>query len=298
MKIEDEREPYSDIRPAFTPKKRLKIGTFKVVMNGFKLGERFLKIVFDNAIKQSVHEVYVTIFNNDSEQERLIKMLSDWGFRALGTKTTPAGIEKVLVRDFTPRADTAHPVLTYPYVSKARRKFIVSIYPKYHTELLPDSILRTELPDDFIENRPNRNAIRKVFISRSIRKDMESGDIVVFYRTQDKGAAHYTSVATTVGVIDSVVTPVASLDDFVRLCRNRSVFSDAELKEHWDWNPRLRPFVVNFLYVYSFPKRPNFASLKEQGIITAAPRGFDEITDSAFNKLIQISNADDCFIVD
>jgi predicted nucleic acid-binding protein len=40
VKIEDEREPYSDIRPAFTPKKRLKIGTFKVVMNGFKLGER------------------------------------------------------------------------------------------------------------------------------------------------------------------------------------------------------------------------------------------------------------------
>jgi len=29
-------------------------------MNGFKLGERFLKIVFDNALQQKVDEIYVT----------------------------------------------------------------------------------------------------------------------------------------------------------------------------------------------------------------------------------------------
>ena len=62
LKTEDRREPYSDIYPLFSPKRRLKIGTFKVELNGFKLGERFLKIVFDNAVKQRVDEVYVTIF--------------------------------------------------------------------------------------------------------------------------------------------------------------------------------------------------------------------------------------------
>ena len=48
----DETENYSDIIPVFKPRKRLKIGTLKVALNGFKIGERLLKAVFDNAMKQ------------------------------------------------------------------------------------------------------------------------------------------------------------------------------------------------------------------------------------------------------
>jgi hypothetical protein len=126
---------------------------------------------------------------------------------------------------------------------------------------------------------------------------MRPGDIVVFYRTASGGSGHHTSVATTIGIIESVVTPVASLEDFIRLCRKRSVFSDADLKKHWDYYPNLKPFVVNFLYVHSLPKRPNLATLKQENIITDAPRGFDEISDVAFAKLIEISNANKCLIV-
>jgi hypothetical protein len=33
----------------------------------------------------------------------------------------------------------------YPFIHAARnRKFLLAIYPKWHTQLLPDSILRTE----------------------------------------------------------------------------------------------------------------------------------------------------------
>lgn len=298
VKTEDEEESYADIKPAFAPKRRLKIGTFKVAMNGFNLGERFLKIVFDNAIRRKVDEIYVTIFNKDAAQERLIATLLDWGFRRHGVKTSSSGEEQVLVRDFTPQADREHPMLTYPYFSRKQRKFIVSIYPDYHTELLPDSILRTESAENFINNRPNRNAIRKVFISRSHRKDMKPGDIVVFYRTASGGAGHHTSVATTIGIIESVVTPVASLEDFIRLCRKRSVFSDGDLAKHWNHYSNLKPFVVNFLYVHSLPKRPNLATLKQENIITNPPRGFEEISDAAFSKLIEISNANKCLIID
>ena len=63
LKVETDREPYPDIMPPFVPKRRLKIGTLKVDLNGYKLGERFLKIVFDNAIKQHVEEVYVCRFS-------------------------------------------------------------------------------------------------------------------------------------------------------------------------------------------------------------------------------------------
>ena len=298
VKPEDERESYADITPAFVPKRRLKIGTFKVAMNGYRLGERFLKIIFDNAIKLAVDEIYVTIFNKDTDQERLIELLGDWGFHQHGVKRSSSGEELVLVRNFKPVADAAHPVATYPYISKRQRKFIVPIYPEYHTELLPDSILRTEAPDNYIHNRPYRNAIRKVYISRSRRKDLAPGDIVIFYRTASGGSAHHTSVATTIGIVESVVTPVASLEEFIMLCRKRSVFTDEELKKHWDYWPKLRPFVVNFLFVHSFPKRPNLALLKQENIITEAPRGFEEISDAAFSKLIDISNANKRLIVD
>ena len=127
---------------------------------------------------------------------------------------------------------------------------------------------------------------------------MAPGDIIVFYRTASGGAAYYTSVATTLGLIESVVKNIHSEADFIALCRKRSVFSDAKLKEHWNYKPHNRPFVVNFLFTYSFPKRPNLKSLKENNIIQEAPRGFDEISDEAFWRLIDISNANKSLIID
>src|SRR5437868_15549260 len=47
IKIEDNSENYTQVEPPFSKKKRLKIGTLKVTNNGFKIGERFLKIIFD-----------------------------------------------------------------------------------------------------------------------------------------------------------------------------------------------------------------------------------------------------------
>ena len=298
LKLETESESYSDIAPPFWPKRRLKIGTFKVAMNGYKLGERFLKIIFDNAVIQHVDEIYVTIFNKDAEQERLIALLSDWGFERYGTKRSESGEEIVLVRAFSPGANATDPAITFPYMSRTRRKFIVPIYPAYHTELLPDSILRTESPENFEDNKSNRNALRKVYISRSIQRDMSRGDILVFYRTASGGAAHYTSVATTLGIVEAVITEISDETEFIRVCRKRSVFSDAQLKKHWNYRPSNRPFVVDFLYTYSLPKRRNLAALKENNIIKEAPRGFEEISDPAFSRLIDISHANKSLIVD
>ena len=67
-------------------------------MNGFKLGERFLKIIFDNALRQNAEEIYVTIFPTTAGQQRLVKLLQDFGFVEHGTKAGPYGKELVLVR--------------------------------------------------------------------------------------------------------------------------------------------------------------------------------------------------------
>jgi len=123
----------------------------------------------------------------------------------------------------------------------------------------------------------------------------------VFYRTASGGSAYYTSVTTTIGVVQSVVTNINSEEQFVELCRKRSVFSDNELREYWNWRTNNRPFMVNFLYVYSFPKRMNLKSLIDAGVIQsteAVPRGFAQISDEQFNKILEGSEADGRIIID
>ena len=299
-KIERENENYSDITPIMPSKRRLKIGTFKVISNGFKIGERFPKIIFDNALRFSVDEIYVTLFNNTLEQNRLSELLADWGFKQYGIKQSSNGEENVFIRNFRPHVEDSNPCFSYPYVSDKSNKFIVPIYPAYHTELFPDSILKTESPLDFIENKPNRNAITKVYISRSFERNLECGDIIIFYRTASGGPAFYTSVTTTVGVVQSVIKDIQSEEQFIELCRKRSVFSDKELSQHWNYRRKDRPFIVNFLYVYTFPKRMNLKALIEAGVIASTdevPRGFQRISDQNFQCIMEGSNADKRFIV-
>ncbi len=297
LKVESEREPYSDITPQFSPKRRLKIGTLKVDLNGFKLGERFLKIVFDNALRQYVDEIYVTIFRRSVLQDRLIHLLEDFGFIYHGEKRNAFGNEDVYVRDMTRGFNNSSPCLTFPYVSRSARAFLVPIYPQYHTELLPDSILNTESPANFIEHEPHRNAIRKVYVSRSHFKDLQSGDIIVFYRT----GGYYKSVVTTLGIVEEVYRDLSSELQFISLCRQRSVFSDQQLRQHWRHSTANRPFVVDFLYAYSFPKRPNMEALIKNGVIKdieSAPRGFEQITRQQFETIIRLSETDTRAIVD
>ena len=293
LKRELPGEDYSDISPAFARADRLKIGTFKVIANGFRLGERFLKIVFDNALNLAVSEIYVTIFEGRPEQQRLIQLLEEWGFLRHGIKRGAAASEVVLVRDFSQRADRHDPRRSYPFVSRASRKFIVPIWPSYHTELLPDSILRTEAPELYADNKPNRNAISKVYVSRSIERELHPGDLIVFYRTGSGTApAHHTAVATTLGVVQLVVDKIPNEASFIEFCRGRTVFTDEELAAQWNWKPMARPFLVFFLYLSTFGKKPNLAQLKSAGVLASHPRGFEQLSDEAFSELLTLANVD------
>jgi hypothetical protein len=227
----------------------------------------------------------------------LITILEDFGFKAWGTKTSDCGVEAVYTRDMTPRFDPLDPKATFPYVSKSSRAFIVPIYEKYHTSLLPDSILRTESPTDFAEQEPHRNAIRKVYVSRSIFRELRRGDTIVFYRT----GGYYKGVVTTIGIVDGVYRKILDEANFISLCRKRSVFTDKELSEHWNYKKSDRPFIVGFLYAYSLPKRPTLKELIDNGIIrdiNSVPRGFERISGEKFSKILELSKADVRLVID
>ena len=293
LKVEDENENYSDINPQFSPKRRLKIGTFKVISNGFRLGERFVKIIFDNALKNHVQEIYVTIYDKRPEQRRLIDLLEQWGFVLWGTKGEG---ELVYVRDFSPKFDIENLKACFPYISKGKNAYIVPIYPEYHTELLPDSILNTESPEEFIEDFPHRNCINKVYVSRAMEPYPSVGDILVFYRT----GGYYKSVVTTIGEVLEVKTDFQDENDFILYCRKKSVYPEQALREMWRYSAR-KPFVVNFLYDYSFPHRINMKELIDLKVLTGindAPRGFKPITKEQFEIILKETRSDESFIVD
>lgn len=298
VKVEDKKENYSDITPVFQPGKRLKIGTFKVESNGVRLGERFLKIIFDNAIQSKVEEIYVTIFDKRDEQKRLISLLLEWGFVIHGMK----GKELVLVRDLKPAYNLTNPKFTYPFLPTNTNIFLVPIYPEYHTELLPDSFLKTESPKNYVENEPHRNAISKAYISRSVERNIKKGDIVIFYRTAALGqSAYYSSVITTIGIIEEKIDGIKNEDEFILKCRKRSIFTDNYLKEFWNYSKN-RPFIIKFLYVYSFPvgSRLNRKQLLDLKIITGVEneiRGLKQITKEQFLTLLKETKTNESIIV-
>lgn len=296
LKIESKEENYENIYPPFISKRRLKIGTFKVTSTGHKLGERFLKIIFDNALKSKVEEIYVTIFDHREEQLRLISLIEEWGFKLWGFKNTINGKERVYVRNFS-KISSDNLLESYPFIDRNNCVFIVPIYPQYHTELFPDSILNNESSFDFQESQPHRNAIRKVYISRSKFSDLKKGDIILFYRT----GGRFKGVISTIGVVDSIVKNIENEEKFISLCRKRSVFSNEELKNHWNYYPNLRPFIVNFLYVASFPTpKVTLDRLIELGIIKSiedVPRGFMKIEKDKFEKFLKESRADESYFI-
>ncbi|HFU8035863.1 TPA: GNAT family N-acetyltransferase [Escherichia coli] len=75
LKIEDEE--LSDMTPTFPKMKRVKLGTFKIDAHGTKLGEHFIRIMFQFAMRNKLKEVYVTIFDKHSG---LIRLLTKYGF--------------------------------------------------------------------------------------------------------------------------------------------------------------------------------------------------------------------------
>jgi len=291
LKIEKEDESYNDILPIFDKKKRLKIWTFKVTHNWYRLGERFLKIIFDNALQHSVDEIYVTIFNNTEEQIRLIELLKNWWFIHSWIKKSQSWEEQVYTKNFN-KSQKCNPMLprdTYPFFNWVRDFYIVPIYQAYHTELFPDSILRTESPLWFIENQPHRNSLSKVYISRSWEKSMKPWNIVVFYRTW----GIHKWVITTYWIIESIFDGIKTEEEFIEKCKRRSVFSQEELQEQWN-HSSTKPFIVNFIYSHSFKKRPNLKWLNENGIIPNIldmPRGFRKIWVENFKKIVWYSKS-------
>jgi len=298
LKVEDENENYNNIYPTFEKAKRLKVGTFKVESTGFRLGERFIQIIFDNALLYNVDEIYVTLFNKRDELIVLQDLLKQWGFVEYGAKSTINGEEIVLVKKINQYNLNFATKQNFPNVLYNKTKFILPIMPKYHTTLFPDSILRNESVYNFIDNLPHRYALQKVYISWAPERNISSGDLLLFYRMGDKEPKCYSAVVTTVGVVDSIIDKFQNKEDFLQHCQNRSVFTNQELDDFWSRH-KDRLMIIKFIYLRSLENRLNLNYLWGKNIIEApnGPRPFTRINDEEFDIILQDANTKiNCFI--
>jgi hypothetical protein len=292
IKTEQPGEDYSDINPSFSQKKRLKVATFKVVATGFRLGERFIKIILDNAIERNVEEIYVTLFENSPELATLSELLNRWGFQYFGQKTSTG--ENVLLKQMKRYNDKLTVKQNFPNLIYTAKKYIMPIYPEFHTQLLPDSILNTENKIDFIGKDAHTYALQKVYVSWTQHQSLKPGDIHLFYRTGEYGTnKKYSSVLTTVAVVDEDICSFNSEDEFFKECQNRSVFSSNDLKSFWAGH-RYNISVLKFIFVKSLVHRPILGFLWDNKIVqpTQGPRSFTMISDSQFEMIMKEAQTD------
>ncbi len=250
LKIEN--DALEDVTPPLPPANRIKVGTLKINAHGTKLGERFIKKIFDHAISAEVNEIYVTVFEKHAA---LVSLFEKYGFERKAEKHTQNGTELVLIKQLqTPFIDV---VKNYPTVHLQENNiYLLSLYPQWHTRLLPDSILRTE-SSDIVQDTSHTNSIHKVYLA-AMRgmENLKRGDIIVIYRTTDiEGEAYYRAVATSICIIEEYknIYSFNSKDEFLKYCRPYSVFTEDELNDLWV--KKRYPHVLRFTYNIALKKR-------------------------------------------
>jgi hypothetical protein len=293
LKIEEEID--KDISPQLKSKKRLKVGTFKIDAHGTKLGERFIKKIFDVAVFKKIDEIYVTIF---AKHENLINLLTTFGFSQHGNKTTSNGVELVFIKKlFNIKNDI---LKDYPIVqTEHKKKFVLSISPKFHTKLFSDSILHNESVD-ILKDTSYTNSIHKIYIcAMQGVQNFSNGDLVLIYRTSDgQGSARFRSVVTSLCVIEEVLN-INSFDTeekFLKYCEPYSIFTVEELRGFY--KTKRYPFTIKMTYNIAFKKRVTNGQLQDNFGILPDYWGVFNITDKQFNQIIKAGEVDESIIID
>lgn len=258
LKVEDEKENYNDISPTLLPKKRLKVGTFKIERTGFKLNERFLKIIFDTARFHKVDEIYVTLFEDKREGVKVLEsIMEQWGFEKWGYKENG---EAVLVKTMKEYKINETPKFNYPLIKANVNYFFLPIFPQYHTDLFPDLILKNEDMHLYKENKAHRYALEKIYLSGAMNIHAKPGDLVFIYRTGDRYPKRYSSVVTGLAIIEDIIY-TSSVEDCINKCGTRTIFSEQEIREIYkkypviikllDYKPLKNKVILDKLYEYN-----------------------------------------------
>lgn len=160
--------------------------------------------------------------------------------------------------------------------------------------------MTNELKYDLIQDVSETNSIYKIYVCwmRGV-KYLKKGDKLIIYRTNDyKGSAAYRSVCTSVCTVCEVktITDFADEDAFVKYTNRYSVFNERELR---GWYRTKNHFtVVKMVYNIAFTKKVINKVMKEQVGLNPNYWGFFRLTDVQFDKLLELGEINERYIVD
>lgn len=279
LKLED-GDAYEDITPEMPKRRRLKVGTFKINSTGFRLGERFFKIIFDNALLLKVDEIYVTLFEH--KRKEVIKLKNDlekWGFVKFGYKSNG---EAVLVKEMANPVFGDDPRKYFPAVRRSARKYYLPILPEYHSHLFPDSHLPNENLSFLKNNKAHQYALEKIYLTGASAYDVKPGDEVLIYRVGESMFKRHSSSLTGTAIVQEVVR-TKNVEECIRICSNRSIFTEKEIREFYDKYPT----IVKLLYRDSFDHKILLDYLWQKGILeeNSGPRPFQSLSNEYFSLL-------------
>lgn len=291
--LKPEEEIDNNIFPVMEKKSRIKIGTFKIDAHGTKLGERFIKLIFDSVLRAGRTEGYLTVFE---EHRELIRLLKKYGFKEHGIKKSQNGEEKVLVKKFDEEQNDVY--LDYPRIDiKNRDSYMLSIKPEYHTKMFPDSKLATE-KNHIVRDLSYTNSIEKIYLSGAWNaEELKPGDILIIYRTKDKNSAEYSSVATSVCTVKEIksISEFDTYESFEQYCRKNSIFKEEELKEFWQ--NKSYKYLITMLYNTALSKRIIRKKLADEVGITRDRLVLEKLTNEQLMKILELGGVNENLII-
>ena len=273
-----------DVTPNILTKRILKVGTFKIEAHGTKMGEQFIKIITDYAVNEEADICYVTIYQKHNS---LINLVKQFGFELYGTKGTDSHKENVYIKQM--KKITGDINKDFPLINlNSSRKYLLSIYPEYHSIMFPDSILTTE-DKNIIKDVSYTNSIHKIYVcSMEAVQRLKYGDIVVIYRTADNSKnAEYSSVVTSICVVENVKdqSEFPNFDEFYNYACKYSVFDKNNL---YHWFNRGKCKAIKMTYNSALVKRIVRHDLIEDiGLQRNQYWGFFELTNKQFTTIAE-----------
>lgn len=288
----EENGVVEDVIPQLHDAKRLKVGTFKIDAHHTKLGEYFIRLIVNEAIAIKAKEIYLTVF---PKWEQLVSLIEEYGFTYHGKK----GGEDVYLKSMT--ALRNDPVKDFPMIQTVgRSKYLLAIYPIFHTPLFPDSILCNERKQGstLIQDVSYTNSIHKVYVCKIPQAmELKRNDIITIYRTSDhQGPAALRSVITSLCIVEEVrgYANFASIHEYKSYANTYSVFDEETLSKFY--NPNL--VVIKMTYNAPLHKRITRQTLIEEvGLPEGERWSLLSLTDKQFNDFISLGGVDEGIVI-
>jgi hypothetical protein len=221
-----------------------------------------------------------------------------FGFFNYGYKDTQNGKEIVLLKQMNNL--TGGILKDYPIVDmNIGNSYLLSIYPKYHTRLFSDSILKNE-KIDILKDRSYTNSIHKIYLTKMNGVgNLQYGDKLLIYRTSDiEGKAYFRSVVTSICVVEELknINEFNAYDDFVKYCEPYSIFDDSELR--FFYRTKEYPYIIKMTYNIAFSRRITRGELIEKiGFDANDYWGFFQFSNETLKTIAKMGGIDESFIV-